>query len=80
MFYLYIIINNKELMELLTITAIDKHSSDMTGRTFNAGDGLKEAIEEWEKELPYRRYELMCDDFVEDASILEILDDLEITF
>lgn len=71
-------------MNFLTITAIDKHSSDMMNRTFSATtpDKLKEDVEEWEKEIPYRRYELTTNELVSDYpdGIEEALDELEVTY
>lgn len=73
----------------ITITAIDRHSSDSMSRTFSTTFKgveneimLKHMIEEWEKELPYRRYELVTQDFIEDYSeeILNVLDELEVSY
>ena len=74
--------------EFITITAIDKHSSDTMSRSFSTKFKgienefmLKSMVVEWEKEIPYRRYELVTQDFVEDYSnnIQEVLDELEVT-
>ena len=74
--------------EFITITAVDKHSSDTMSRTFSTtfkGNEnefiLKSMINEWEKEIPYRRYELVTQDFIEDYSnnIQEVLDALEVS-
>jgi hypothetical protein len=73
----------------ITITAIDRDSSNTMTRTFSTTfQGveneimLRSMIVEWEKEIPYRRYELMTQDFIEDYSeeILNVLEELEITF
>jgi len=67
-------------MDLLTITAIDKHSSDTMSRTFSTDDvkKFKNAVEKFEKELPYSRYELMTDELIDDYSqeIINVLDEL----
>jgi len=76
------------MCEFITITAVDKHSSDTMSRTFSTTfQGkenefmLKNMIEEWEKEIPYRRYELVTEDFIEDYSdeIQELIEELEIS-
>jgi len=71
-------------MNLLTITAIDHHSSDTMSRTFSTESisNFKKAVEEFEKELPYSRYELMTDELMEDYSdeLIEVLDELEVTY
>ena len=75
-------------IEFITITAIDKNSSDTMSRNFSTTFKGKEnefmlkiMVEEWEKEIPYRRYELVTQDFIEDYSnnIQEVLDELEVT-
>ncbi len=70
-------------MDLITITAIDKHSADTTSRTFVIENSttLKQSIENWEKELEYSRYELITEEFLDeyDKDILNILDELEIS-
>ncbi len=67
--------------EFITITAVDKHSSDTMSRSFSTIFKLKSMINEWEKEIPYRRYELVAQDFIEDYStnIQEVLDELEVS-
>ena len=74
--------------EFITITAVDKNSSDTMSRsfstTFKGNENefiLKSMINEWEKEIPYRRYELVTQDFIEDYSnnIQEVLDELEVS-
>ena len=74
--------------EFITITAIDKNSSDTMSRsfstTFKGNENefmLKSMINEWEKEILYRRYELVTQDFIEDYSnnIQEVLDELEVS-
>jgi hypothetical protein len=43
---------------------------------------FKEAVLEFEKELPYRRYELVTEEFIEDYSeeIVDVLDELEVSY
>ena len=70
-------------MDLLTIMAIDRHSSDTLSRTFSttSAELFKKSIEEFEKELPYTKYELTCNEIMEDYSkdIIDILEELEVT-
>lgn len=69
---------------LITITAIDKHSSDTMSRTFNTQSAteLKKAIQEFEKDLPYMRYELTTDEDMDDypQEVIDILDEQEVTY
>ena len=72
-------------MDIITITAVDMHSSDSMSRSFltEKPEEFKKAIEEFEEELPYSRYELMSEALLEgDCSeeIEAILDELEIEF
>lgn len=71
-------------MNIITIIAIDLNSSDTMSRTFGTThvEGFKKAIEEFEGELPYKNYELMCDDFMDDytPAIIAILDELDVTY
>jgi hypothetical protein len=71
-------------MDLLTITAIDRDSSDTTSRTFSTENVVtfKNSVEEFESELPYRKYELMTEELIEDygIEIVGVLDELEVTF
>ena len=71
-----------EAPTFMRITATDMHSSDTMSRTFSVVDPLafKTSVEQFEKELPYHRYELMCNDYVEDYSddIVSILAELEV--
>lgn len=71
------------MSKFITVTAVDKHSSDSTSRSFTIHNEclLKESIEAWENELPYSRYELITQDDIEDYSleIQTVLDELEIT-
>ena len=55
-------------MDLLTITAIDRDSSDTMSRTFstNSTELFKKSVKDFEKELPYRKYELICDEVIEE--------------
>ena len=70
-------------MNLITIIAIDRNSSDSMSRTFsiNSIPQLKTDIEKFESELPYRKYELMCDELMEDynENVIELLDELDVT-
>jgi 23S rRNA-/tRNA-specific pseudouridylate synthase len=70
-------------MDFINITAIDKHSSRTEGITLSAKtpETLREGIKEFEKELTYRRYELVSDDFIEefDDNILKVLDEFEVS-
>ena len=75
-------------MDFISVTAIDKNSSDTMSRNFSTtfkGEEnefmLKAMITEWEKEIPYRRYELITQDDIDDYSedIQVVLDELEIT-
>jgi 2,3-bisphosphoglycerate-independent phosphoglycerate mutase len=69
---------------LFTVTAIDGHSSDTMSRTFSTEnpENFKKAVQEFEAELPYRRYELTTAEFIEEYSqeIVDILDELEIVY
>jgi len=71
-------------MDLFTITAIDMHSSDTMSRTFSTDSVIqfKDSVIEFEDDLPYRRYELVTDEFVDDypKEIIEVLDDHEVTY
>jgi hypothetical protein len=70
-------------VDYISITAIDKHSGDSTSRNFSVDSDiiLKSMVEEWKKELPYRRYELVTSDFINafDEKIIAILDELEVS-
>ena len=69
---------------VITITAVDMHSSDSTTRTFTVEPitTLKNSIMEWEKELPYHRYELSTQDFIEGYlnDVINIIDELEVDY
>jgi len=71
-------------MDLLTITAIDQNGSGMTSRSFStiSPDKFRKAVKAFEEELPYRRYELTCDELIDHypKEILIALDDLEVTY
>lgn len=71
-------------MDLLTITAIDRDSSDTMSRTFSTDSAskFKESVKEFEKELPYRKYELICGELIEEYSqdIINVLSELEVTY
>jgi hypothetical protein len=74
-------------VEFITVIAVDGKSSDTMSRNFSTTFKgvenefmLKSMIEEWEKEIPYRRYELTTPDLIDDFSkeIQEVLTELEI--
>ena len=74
--------------DFVSITAVDKHSSDTMSRNFSTtfeGEEnefmLRSMISEWEKEIPYRRYELITQDDIDEFSeeIQDVLDELEVT-
>lgn len=71
-------------MNLITITAIDRGSSDSRSRTLSSEspEVLAKGIQEFENELEYRRYELITEDFAEDYedSILQVLDEMQVTY
>jgi len=67
-------------MKLITIIAIDRNSSESNSRTFNVNKSLEKNIIQWESNLPYTKYELMCDELIDDIVIEKILDNLEITY
>ena len=69
-------------MNLVTITAIDRNSSETTTKTFGYKtlEELKNEITEWESELPYTKYELMTMTMGISSEIEELLDELEVTF
>ena len=69
-------------MNYFTVIAIDSDTSDSTSRTFNMEsekDFIKE-VEEWEEEIPYRKYELTHNELLSDYPdwIEDALDELEI--
>ena len=66
---------------MITIIAVDSNSSDTMSRTFNTDNlqTMSASILQWEKELPYRRYELMTDEVIDDEKLEEVLDMLEVT-
>lgn len=68
-------------MNLITIEAIDMHSSDTISRTLST-DNLKDGLEKFERELPFSRYELVCNELMDeyDKSVIDILDELDVTF
>ena len=75
--------------EFISITARDTgDTSDAMSRTFSttfkgieSGEMLKSMVTEWEKEIPYRRYELVTSDYIDEFSeeIQETLEELEVT-
>lgn len=76
-------INEDEVIDSISITAIDKHSGDSTSRNFSTTNEflLKSMVSEWEKEVPYRRYELVTGDDLDDYSpeVQTVLEDLEVS-
>ena len=70
-------------MDFINIMAIDAHSSKTQGITLSAKtpELLRSGIQEFERELIYRRYELVSDDFIEDFDqpILDVLDEFEVS-
>jgi hypothetical protein len=70
------------IMDLITITAIDLGgSSDTMTRTFNTEnlESMSSSVLQWEKEIPFRRYELTTDELIQDDKLEEVLDMLEVT-
>jgi len=69
--------------EFISITAVDKHSSDSMSRSFTISNEhlLRSAVEEWEKEIPFGRYELVTQDDIEEYTkeVQDVLDELEVT-
>lgn len=65
---------------LVTITAIDSSTSETMSRTFNINDSLKTNIVAWESTIPFRRYELICNDLIETTELEELFNILEITY
>jgi len=68
-------------MEYITITAIDRHSSDTMSRTIPTNN-IRSGIEQFEQDLPFTRYELTTIDDVDELTFGQIntLEDLEVTF
>lgn len=69
--------------EFVTITAVDKQSSDSISRSFSVSSDilLKAMVLDWEKKnVSYRRYSLVTQDFLEEFSeeIQTVLEDLEV--
>ena len=68
----------------LTLVAIDRHSSDTMSRTFSTEklESFKESVQEFEDQLPFKRYELTSEvDYVDVSDELAVvLDELEITY
>ena len=76
------------MADFVQVTAVDRNSSDTMGRNFSttfqdveSPTMLKAMVTEWEKEIPYRRYELVTEDCLEEFSeeIQDVLDELEIS-
>ena len=72
-----------ETPEFISITAIDKHSSDTISRTFSTESAilLKAMVEDWEKkDVPFSRYELTTQDFIDEFpdDIVDVLEELEV--
>ena len=71
-------------MNLLTITAIDRNSSDTMSRTFHTDSihHLKKNVVEFENELPFSKYELTTMELMDEYpnEVVEVLDELEVTY
>lgn len=73
-------------MNLITIIACDRDSSDTMSRTFHTDSMVhfKKNVEAFENGLPFRKYELIADEMFisEDHSeeLIETLNELDITF
>lgn len=71
-------------MNIITITAVDRNSSDTMSRSFetNGFTPLKYLVEGWEETIPYRKYELMTPDFIEDyeQEVVDTLEELEVNY
>ena len=69
-------------MTFISITASDKNTSESMSATFNTTDRttFKESVEEWEQEIPYRRFTLSSFDYIEDYlwDIQETLEELDV--
>ena len=67
---------------MITIIAIDRNSSDTMSRTFNTEnlESFSNSVLEWENELPYRKYELITDELIENNELEDVLDILDVTF
>lgn len=69
---------------LLTISIIDKNSSEIRTKTFSTDnvENFKKNIIEWENSVPFLRYEMTTEEVIEEYSlaVVSILDELEITY
>lgn len=74
----------KKPINRVYLIAIDKDTSDTMGRhfEFRAIESLKEQVDKWEKELPFRKYELSTTVLDEDfeQEVLDALEELEVVF
>lgn len=72
---------NTNTMNLITITAIDMHSSDSMSRTLSV-ENLKKGIKDFEKDITYSRYELMTEELIEEYSeeVINTLDELDVDY
>jgi len=66
---------------IITITAIDKRSTDTMSRSFMTNESFKDMVLEWEREVPYGRYELVTQDYMSDydQETQDALDELEVS-
>ncbi len=72
-------------MDLISITIIDLgNSSESRTRTFSTHSvkGLIEGIREFQEEVPFRRYQLLTNDDINDYNmeIREVLDQEEVEY
>lgn len=71
------------MQTIITITAVDRNSSDSMTRHFDCENEylLKSMVIEWEKEIPYGKYGLVTQDDIEEFTeeVQEVIDELEIS-
>ncbi len=76
--------NQKNKHNLITIEANDMDSSETRSKTFSSENPelLEKAIKEFMQELPFRKYELICNEDMDNYSddIITVLNDLEVTY
>jgi len=68
----------------VTITAVDKNSSDTTSRSFSVGSDilLRAMIKDWiKKDVKYNKFELVTPDFLDEfeQNVQDVLDEFEIS-
>ena len=68
-------------MDLINITAIDKHTSRYCGESMYTNI-LRESLEEFISKLDYHRYELICQDNIDLYSdeVKDILDEFNVGY